>query len=183
MTSRLSLLAVVLMLGACSQPAPEPAPDSPAAPVEEAAAVDTTEIAAPTVAQVIPASPQAAPAQPQTQPDAMQRDGRLVGVWANENIINSGGSNFASYTTVMTMDIRADGSILQYTESVGGGGDWSYDSKRTIDFEGQWRGDGKAMSVYGMGLPDYTHAATYEFSGEYLVTYTNLGRLIWQRRG
>lgn len=193
MISRFSLLAAVFMLGACSAPTPDPAPVLPA---EEAEPADTAvpvlaepapapvrEMPAPAAAELAQTSPQTAPELPQAQPAVSQQDARLVGVWANENIINSGGSNFASYTTVMTMEIRADGSILQYTESVGGGGDWSYDSKRTTDFEGQWRGDGQTLSVYGMGLPDYTPAATYEFSGQYLVTHSNDGRLIWQRRG
>ena len=33
-----------------------------------------------------------------------------------------------------------------------------------------------------MGLPDFTPAATYSFSGDYLVTQSDMGRLIWQRR-
>lgn len=101
----------------------------------------------------------------------------------NENIINSGGSNFASYTTLMTMEIYPDGRVVQYTESVGGGSDWSYGGGRTMDFQGEWRGDGKTFFVYGMGLPDYTPAATYSFSGGYLVTQSDMGRLIWQKRG
>ena len=62
----------------------------------------------------------------------------MVGIWVNEDIINSGGGNFASYTTVMTMELHPDGRVIQYTESIGGGGDWSYDGGRTIDFDGQW---------------------------------------------
>jgi hypothetical protein len=114
-----------------------------------------------------------------------QRDPRLVGIWVNENQINSGGGagGFASFSTVMTMEISANGSIRQYTQSVGSGGDWSSNSGKTLDFEGQWRGDGQVMYVYGMGLPDFTSAATYSFSGQYLVTNNDQGRLIWQKRG
>lgn len=107
----------------------------------------------------------------------------MVGIWVNENIINSGGANFASYTTVMTMELHPDGRVVQYTESIGGGGDWSYDGSRTIDFDGQWRADGRTLYVYAAPLPDFTPAATYSFSGEYLVTQSDMGRLIWQRRG
>lgn len=112
-------------------------------------------------------------------------DQRLVGIWVNEKQINSpgGAGGFASFSTVMTMDIRADGNIVQHTQSVGGGGDWSSNSGKTLDFEGQWRGDGQTMFVYGMGLPDFTPAATYTFSGQYLVTQNDQGRLIWQKRG
>ena len=124
---------------------------------------------------------QAPPSQPAPQE---MRDPRLVGVWVNENQINSpgGAGGFASFSTVMTMEIRTDGSILQHTQSIGGGGDWSSNSGRKLDFEGTWRGDGTTMYVYGMGLPDYTPAATYTFSGQYLVTNNDQGRLIWQKR-
>jgi hypothetical protein len=189
------MIATAMLLGACSQetaapaepvvpavvdtPAPsetvspvtETLPASPAAPVEIALAP----------APQAPASP--APSQPVQQPAAAQRDARMVGIWVNEDIINSGGGNFASYTTVMTMELHPDGRVIQYTESIGGGGDWSYDGGRTIDFDGQWRADGQTLFVYAAPLPDFTPAATYSFSGEYLVTQSDMGRLIWQRRG
>ncbi|WP_291039644.1 hypothetical protein [Hyphomonas sp.] len=189
------MIAAAMLLGACSQetaapaepvlpavvdtpapsetvsPATETLPASPAAPVEIALAP----------APQAPASP--APSQPVQQPAAAQRDARMVGIWVNEDIINSGGANFASYTTVMTMELHPDGRVIQYTESIGGGGDWSYDGGRTIDFDGQWRADGQTLFVYAAPLPDFTPAATYSFSGEYLVTQSDMGRLIWQRRG
>ncbi len=190
-----SLIAAAMLLGACSQapatPAEpvvpavveSPAPSESVSPVAETvraspAAPDET---APAPAQQAPASP--APAQPVQQPAAAQRDARMVGIWVNENMINSGGGSFASYTTVMTMELHPDGRVIQYTESIGGGGDWSYDGGRTIDFDGQWRADGQTLYVYAAPLPDFTPAATYSFSGEYLVTQSDMGRLIWQRRG
>jgi hypothetical protein len=120
-----------------------------------------------------------APAQPSSQLDP-----RLVGVWVNENQINSpgGAGGFASFSTVMTMELDADGTIRQFTQSVGGGGDWSSNSGRTLDFEGNWRASNNTLLVLGMGLPDYTPAATYSFSDQYLVTNSDMGRLIWQRR-
>lgn len=123
------------------------------------------------------------PAQP-AQP-ASQLDARLVGVWVNEKQINSpgGAGGFASFSTVMTMEINGDGTIRQFTQSVGGGGDWSSNSGRTLDFEGKWRAGNNTLFVYGMGLPDYTAAGTYSFSGQYLVTINDQGRLIWQKRG
>ncbi len=198
---RLPILMFAFLLAACSQAAPpkdERAEHEPA-PLEDLFEEDIGETAP---VEAVPAGAQPSappPEQPQFSfdnppPDAQrvaepapqaatQRDGRLVGIWVNEDIINSGGSNFASYTTVMTMEIYGDGRIVQYTESIGGGGDWSYDGGRTLDFEGQWRGDGQTLSVFGMGLPDYTPAATYSFSGNYLVTQSDMGRLIWQKRG
>jgi len=118
------------------------------------------------------------------QPQANALDPRLVGTWAHENQINSGGGagGFASFSTVMTMVLNGDGTIQQFTQSVGGGGEWSSNSGRTMDFDGTWRAANGTLLVHGMGLPDYTPAATYSFSGDYLVTQSDMGRLIWQRR-
>lgn len=122
-------------------------------------------------------------AGPQQQ-QASALDPRLVGTWVHEQQINSGGGagGFASLSTVMTMVLNGDGSIQQFTQSVGGGSEWSSDSGRTLDFEGRWRAAKGTLSVHGMGLPDFTPAATYSFSGDYLVTQSDMGRLIWQRR-
>jgi hypothetical protein len=119
------------------------------------------------------------PAQPSSQLDP-----RLVGVWVNENQINSpgGAGGFASFSTVMTMELDADGTIRQFTQSVGGRGDWSSNAGRRLDFEGNWRASNNTLLVHGMGLTDYTPAATYSFSDPYLVTNSDMGRLIWQRR-
>lgn len=192
---KLRYLLAALALGACSQPALAPESSGGAAAPELSDDFSETEIAVTPPVEAVPeAPPQAAsPAEPQlsfdtpapapVQAAAPERDGRLVGIWVNENMINSGGGNFASYTTVMTMELRQDGRVVQYTESIGGGGDWSYDGGRTIDFEGEWRADGRTLSVYAAPLPDFTPAATYSFSGDYLVTQSDMGRLIWQRRG
>lgn len=191
----LIFIAAALLLSACSQDAA--APSAPEAGVaEQAAAVANTENdpaqtlpqtpAAPAdalagLAEPAPATP--VPNQPVQQAAADERDARMVGIWVNENNINSGGGDFASYSTVMTMELYPDGRVLQYTESVGGGGDWSYDGGRTLDFDGQWRADGQTLYVYAAPLPDFTPVATYSFSSEYLVTQSDMGRLIWQRRG
>ncbi len=195
---RLAILFAALVLGACSQAAPPADDPQPADLVLDSGFAETEIGEAPRI-EAVPADPERPapapapqlsfdtppPAEPQAQPQpvAAQRDARLVGIWANENIINSGGGNFASYTTVMTMELHGDGRVVQYTESIGGGGDWSYDGGRTIDFEGEWRADGRTLSVYAAPLPDFTPAATYSFSGAYLVTQSDMGRLIWQRRG
>jgi len=123
-------------------------------------------------------------AGPQQEQQASALDPRLVGTWVHEQQINSGGGagGFASLSTVMTMVLNGDGSIQQFTQSVGGGSEWSSDSGRTLDFEGRWRAANGTLSVHGMGLPDFTPAATYSFSGDYLVTQSDMGRLIWQRR-
>ncbi len=191
----LFVFASALLLAACTPEAVTPGADgsdtvTPAPAANDPAAPSIVPEASPPAPEQVPSAPvaeapqaPAAPDQPAPQPANTQRDGRLVGVWVNENIINSGGSNFASYTTVMTMEIYPDGQIVQYTESIGGGGDWSYDGGRTLDFQGEWRADGQTLSVNAEGLPGFTPAATYSFSGGYMVTQSHLGRLIWQKRG
>lgn len=110
-------------------------------------------------------------------------DERLIGTWVNENQMNSpgGAGGFAAMSTVMTMELTAEGAIRQFTRAVGGGAEWSSDSGQSLDFEGRWRADGETLCVMGMGVPDFTPAAAYAFAGEYLVTQSDMGRLIWQR--
>ena len=112
-------------------------------------------------------------------------DERIIGVSVNEQQTNSpgGAGGFASFSTLMIMELNADGTVRQMTQGVGGGADWSSDSGRRIDFEGQWKADGETLFVIGMGLPDYRPAATYKLVNSYLVTQSDIGRLIWQRRG
>ena len=80
-------------------------------------------------------------------------DERLVGVWVHESQINSpgGAGGFAALSTVMTMELNADGVMRQWTQSVGGGANWSSNNGRRLDFEGQWRGDGFPGLVHGHG--------------------------------
>lgn len=195
---QIALALLVLGIAACS-PAQEPgAPETsgpvsmpPEAPASEPVAPEPAVVTAPVApepevqgANTQGASMQGGNNQGAGQPQGDARDPRLVGVWVNENQINSGGGagGFASFSTVMTMVLNGDGTIQQFTQSVGGGGDWSSNSGRTLDFEGTWRAANGTLLVHGMGLPDYTPAATYTFSGDYLVTQSDMGRLIWQRR-
>jgi len=112
-----------------------------------------------------------------------QRDARLVGVWVNEKMLNSsGGGDFASFSTIMTMEFAASGRISQWTRSVGGGAAWSYDDRGALDFEGEWRADGSTFSVKGMGLADFVPAARYQIVEGRLVTQSDMGRLIWAKK-
>jgi hypothetical protein len=111
------------------------------------------------------------------------RDAQLVGTWVHENIINSGGADFASFSTVMTMDLRADGQVTQTNRSVGGGGDWSYDSgDSSQDYRGQWLSQDGVLMVRLDGMTEFAAAARFRFDGAYLITENAQGRLIWQRR-
>lgn len=110
-------------------------------------------------------------------------DPALVGDWVHEKIINSGGgTGFASFNTVMTLRLGADGSVAQWTRSAGGGGDWSYDSPGELQYSGQWRSDNGVLLVRQQGAADYQPAARYRFSDPYLVTEGTGGKMIWQRR-
>jgi hypothetical protein len=193
------IAAAVLALGlaACS-PAAAPAPDEArvalqpeaALPVEPAPVEPTRVAPEPVAPAPVVQGVDAQGANMQSgndhggQQQAGALDPRLVGTWVNEKQINSGGGagGFASFSTVMSMLLHADGTVQQYTQSVGGGGEWSSNSGRTLDFEGRWRAANGTLLVHAAGLPDFVPAATYSFSGEYLVTQSDMGRLIWQRR-
>lgn len=117
-----------------------------------------------------------------TTPAASAQDSALVGTWIHEKIINSGGANFASFNTLMTLQLNADGSVTQWSRSVGGGSDWSYDSPGEMQYSGHWRSQDGMLMVRLTGAADYQPAAYYRFSDQYLVTESNTGKMIWQRR-
>jgi hypothetical protein len=110
------------------------------------------------------------------------RDPALIGTWIHEKIINSGGANFASMTTQMILQLSDDGSVSQWTRSVAGGSDWNYDSPGELQYSGRWQSNNGLLEVQMQGRSDYQPAAYYRFSDQYLVTESNTGKLIWQRR-
>lgn len=116
-----------------------------------------------------------------TPPDPNQ-DAALVGTWIYEQMTNSEGLEFASMTTVTTLRIRADGSIDQWRRSVAGGSEWSYDRPGELQYSGRWRSDKGLLLVQLKGSAEYQPAARYHFSAPYLVTESNTGKMIWQRR-
>ena len=91
-----------------------------------------------------------------------------VGTWVHEKIINSGCTSFASFNTLMTLQLNADGSVTQWSRAVGGGGDWSYDSPGEVQYSGHWRSQGGMLMVRLAGAADYQPAAYYRFSDQYL---------------
>jgi len=117
-----------------------------------------------------------------TPPTSGTLDPTLVGTWVHEKIINSGAASFASFNTLMTLQLNADGSVTQWSRAVGGGGDWSYDSPGEVQYSGHWRSQGGMLMVRLAGAADYQPAAYYRFSDQYLVTESNTGKMIWQRR-
>lgn len=109
-------------------------------------------------------------------------DPALIGTWVHEKIINSGGGNFASFNTVLTMVLSPDGNVAQYSRSVGGGGDWSYDSDARPMHQGQWYAESGILYMRLDGATEFQAAARYRFSDAYLVTEDVNGRMIWTRR-
>ncbi|HSX71467.1 hypothetical protein [Pseudomonas subflava] len=119
---------------------------------------------------------------PPPAPVDPNQDPALVGTWVYEQMTNSEGLEFASLTTVTTLRIRADGSIEQWRRSVAGGSEWSYDRPGELQYRGHWRSDHGLLLVQLQGAADFQPAARYRFDTPYLVTESNTGRMIWQRR-
>lgn len=123
-------------------------------------------------------SPQAAPAAEQSQ----QRDPALVGTWVHEQQINSGAASFAAMSTQLILQLNADGRVSQWTRSVAGGTDWHHDSPGELQYSGHWQSIDGLLRVQLQGHADYQPAAYYRFSEQYLITESNTGKLIWQKR-
>ncbi|VXB07405.1 conserved exported hypothetical protein [Pseudomonas sp. 8BK] len=121
-------------------------------------------------------------AQASSPSSSATRDPALIGTWVHEKIINSGGANFASMTTQMILQLQGDGSVSQWTRSVAGGADWNYNSPGELQYSGRWQSNNGLLEVQMQGRSDYQPAAYYRFSDQYLVTESNTGKLIWQRR-
>ena len=120
---------------------------------------------------------------PAGAPVAAQRlDPALIGTWIHEQQINSGGASFAAFATLLTLQLGADGSVAQWSLAAGGGSDWSFNSPGELQYRGRWRSDNGVLLVRLDGAADYQPAAYYRFSDPYLVTESNTGKMIWQRR-
>jgi hypothetical protein len=116
-------------------------------------------------------------------PAATERlDPTLVGTWFHEKQINSGGASIAAFATLLTLQLGADGSVAQWSLAAGGGSDWSFNSPGELQYRGRWRSDNGVLLVRLDGAADYQPAAYYRFSDPYLVTESNTGKMIWQRR-
>lgn len=111
------------------------------------------------------------------------QDPRLVGRWVHQSMISSSGGagGFASFTTVRSIEFGPDGQVQQWVRSVGGGGTWSAQGGRKLEFAGRWEVRGNEIWVQPQGRAEALRAGTYQLSGPYLVTYGQDGRTIWQR--
>lgn len=85
-------------------------------------------------------------------------------------------------TTTMTLQLQADGSVAQWIGAVAGGSDWNFANPGELQYRGQWQSKNGLLLVQLQGHPDYQPAAHYRFSEQYLVTESNTGKMIWQKR-
>ncbi len=103
----------------------------------------------------------------------------MAGNWSYQVIT---GGNGAGFQTVFYFQISADGRYAQYSKSVGGSADWSYDSgKVEMQQQGLWYSQDNVFYIKPEGQSDYTAATTYRFVGEKLVTDDVSGQKIWVR--
>ena len=110
-------------------------------------------------------------------------DPRLLGRWVHQSMINSpgGAGGFSSFTTERTIEFGADGQMQQWVRSVGGGGSWSTQANRRLEFAGRWEVRGSEIWVQPQGMAEVMRAGNYRLSGPNLVTEGRDGRIVWQR--
>lgn len=113
---------------------------------------------------------------------AERLDPALIGTWFHEQQLDSGGASFASLASLMTLRLGADGSVAQWSLAAGGDSDWSFNSPGELQYRGRWRSENGVLMVRTAGAADYRPAAHYRFIDHYLVTESNTGKMIWQRR-
>lgn len=117
--------------------------------------------------------------RPATVAGQSARDAQLTGSWSHQVIT---GDNSAGFQTVLYFELRADGAYAQYSKSVGGGGDWSYDSGRpALQQQGRWYSQDNIIYLQVAGQANYVAAATYRFYDGKLVTEDVNGRKIWDK--
>jgi len=115
------------------------------------------------------------------QPAAEQLtyDPRLVGNWTHQIIT---GNNSAGFQTIFFLQITSDGRYDQYSKSVGGSADWSYNSGQAeLEQKGVWYSLNNVFYIKAEGQVGYTAAATYRFYDKKLLTEDVSGQKIWTR--
>jgi hypothetical protein len=110
-------------------------------------------------------------------------DPRLAGRWRHESMMNSpgGAGGFASFSTVRTLVLAADGHVQQSVQSAGGGGNWSHAGGDKIEFVGRWTTRDGQLWVQAEGAADFQSAGRYRLVDQMLVIEGGRGRTIWQR--
>lgn len=125
----------------------------------------------------------AANARSADAPGGGRTDPALVGRWTHDSQLQSSGGagGFAALSTVRTLELAGDGRVRQWVRTAGGGGNWTADGGQRLEFSGRWETRGPEIWVRQDGQSGFVRAATYRFSGEYLVTDDGSGRRTWRR--
>jgi hypothetical protein len=115
--------------------------------------------------------------------EAGAADQRLTGRWRHESMINSpgGAGGFASFATLRTLVMTADGRARQSVQSAGGGVNWSTAGGERVEFQGRWTSRDGQLWMQADGAADYQLAGRYRLVDGMLVVEGNRGRTIWQR--
>lgn len=121
-------------------------------------------------------TPAGAPATQQAQ------EPTLVGTWLHKQVSNSDESKPAVFTALLTLRLEADGRVTQWRRELGEHDASNVDAPGQVQYSGHWRSEGGMLLVRLAGASDYQPAAYYRFSGGYLLTQSNSGKMVWQRR-
>src|SRR5690606_36041296 len=107
-----------------------------------------------------------------------------VGTWVYEQMNESenDGLRYASLSEVLTLRIRADGSIEQWRRRAAGRRGRRHPRPGQAPCRGP-RGRHAAPPRWRLrDAPEFQPAARYRFDTPYLVTESNTGQMQWQRR-
>lgn len=116
-------------------------------------------------------------AQAQEQPPAGERDPSLIGTWVHQQLDDDG-----SIAGLLTLQLDVDGSVAQWTRRVANDSVEDTDSPGTLQYRGHWRSDKGLLLVQLAEHKEYQPAAFYRLSPPHLVTESNSGKMLWQRR-
>jgi len=110
-------------------------------------------------------------------------DTQLLGRWQHQTMTNSsgGGSGSASFTTLRTLVLSADGRVQQTMRSVGGGAGWSHRSGEELEFTGRWLTRRGEFWVLVDGQAAFQHSGRYERVDGRLILEGGGNRQIWRR--
>lgn len=123
----------------------------------------------------------AAPAAAEA-PQGAAVDARLVGRWQQQRITSSdGGTGFASFTTLRTLELGADGQVREWLKSVGGGAGWSHRSEPELQFAGHWAVRGDRLWLQPQGQPGFVEAGRVQLVDGRMVIENGRQRAVWQR--
>lgn len=113
-----------------------------------------------------------------------KKDARLVGTWRYTDIITSGsGGNFGSFSTDYFMEFKADGTVLSWTGSSGGGvGDQSISSTGNSRVEkGQWYTEGKTLFLVDPATGQKVSTLFYAEASRIMLHNGGDNKKVWER--